>query len=301
MQEEAGLPPRPRPSRLPAAEAALLSGASGLAPCPPLSCRPRAGHGPGFALSRLTAVCRSAQGARSEGTTSPAGHRAPGGAGIGAYRRRSGSPARLPPDKLRGASSGTAAGDRGGREDLGPAGGGWGGESGTQQGEWPGPGLGKERARELREGKGPGLVGRDGGLPGPSVRGRLELLLLPGAWVPEYRSGPGSGPGSAPELPLEAVLGLSGRPGPERQWDLTAGVMKESLSSHQDTHPDRPHSVQEAQMLTSALARSWAWLGNTCPSKLQVHHQSGWGLHHFCFYFFKLSPFDREREETEAG
>lgn len=52
-------------------------------------------------------------------------------------------------------------------------------------------------------------------------------------------------------------------------------------------------------MLTSALARSWAWLGNTCPSKLQVHHQSGWGLHHFCFYFFKLSPFDRERERKQ--
>lgn len=186
VQDEAGLPPRPRPSRLPAAQAAPLSEASGLAPSPPLSCRPRAGHD---RVSRSPALLlcvgrRRARGPRARRPLQATGRQegrgsAPTAAGAdpqrGCPRTSSVGPLQAP---RRG--PGRAAGPR--------AGGGWRGESGTQQGEWPGPGVGKERARELREGKGPGLVGRDGGLPGPSVRGRVELLLPPGARVPEYRS-----------------------------------------------------------------------------------------------------------------
>lgn len=44
--------------------------------------------------------------------------------------------------------------------------------------------------------------------------------------------GPGPDPGSAPELPLEAAPGLSGRPAPKKLWDQTASVTKGRLSAH---------------------------------------------------------------------
>lgn len=184
----------------------------------PSADRPRARRGPGFAPSGLTAVCRSAQSPRSEGTTSPKGHWVRGGAGIGA---RSGaassppppepiprSPAPLTPDELRGASPR--------RRGRGP--GGAGGRAGGPGAADENPGLRKEsgqgqgsgKEKRNSEGKRPGLVGRDGGLPAPTVHGRVELLLLPGARVPEHSSQ------SRPRSRLCARASTRSSPGAER-------------------------------------------------------------------------------------
>lgn len=220
-------------------------GSPGLAPFPPSADRPRAGHGPWLRVLRpdSAAVCRSAQGARFEGTTSPAGPRARGGAGIDPGRSAALSPPPPEPIPCVGVP-GRAPRSRPETPRRGTGGGG-----GVPGGEWEGLGprvrIRNSGRRVLRA----RARGRKGDGNSEKGRGRVwwggtAVSRRPpstGAWNSSCsrawgsRSiglGPGPGPGSAPELPLEAAPGLSGRSAPKKLWDQTASVMKGRLNSH---------------------------------------------------------------------